>query len=149
MKKRYSLSMIDDLHPDIKSRLPLFAPLIIHLPKQFIEISPNSDILPLLWTEMILLSFFREKDRNHLRSFHLDCVHNKFLHALANFHIYYSELRCGSHWIGGLKTYPTSLSDELGKIPIHLESAKLTELYQHYNELLHGKFSSYLILVYI
>lgn len=114
-------------------------PLIHNLKAEFIKHPPGSPMLRTYWTEMLLLSFFRPADQQYLCSLHTDSTHDKFLHSLAQFHMYYSKQRLGTIWFGRIPTVYSSISDELSRQSTPKGAEGLNDFYAHYNKLLLGK----------
>lgn len=87
----------------------------------------------------MLLSHFRQHDREILRDLHQDPKHDRFLHSFARFQIHQSKQREGGFWIGGLKGEKISLSEELFNAPAPIEPMFMNEIYQDYKDLLQGE----------
>lgn len=117
-----------------------FIPLLSYLPKAFINQTPDSPITKWIWTEIIYLSFYRQRDRDHLYELHTNPIHHSFLNAVSRFHIYQSQIGRRWNWIGGISLSSSSLSNEL--ISIREEVSELSELYQHHANLITGQFQS-------
>lgn len=124
---------------DVKWQILRGVQLMKTLAKEFLKPQPHSPELETIWKTMMLMSSFRQIDREALRELHQDPKNDQFFHAYVKFQIYQSEKYNGSLWPGGLKGYPTSLSDEL-KIRKFKENTIWTkEIYQDYEDLLDGK----------
>lgn len=114
-------------------------PMVGLLRKEFLKHETSSPMLRYIWTEIILLSFFRKRDRDILRSLHIEPVHNDVLHAVAKFHINQSIIRWGGDCSFFLTSKYTRFSNTFPKRHSPKTSGQLKELYQHYHELLHGE----------
>lgn len=66
--------------------------LINRVQRSFLNHEPSSPILRTLWTEIIFLSYFRQKDREYLRTLHKDPIHDNSLHAITKFLMYQLRL---------------------------------------------------------
>lgn len=134
----YFITRMQNLPKEIRSDIQDVTPLMmIHVADEFLRHPPKSQYMKVLWTEIIFLSFFRGLEREYLHELHTNEAHDNTLHAIANFHMHNSKLREGSHWIGGLKHSPRSLSQEIPKVETYVD--KLHDLYPHYTEILYSK----------
>lgn len=134
--------MCDSIHVlpcSIKWEISSYVPLIKNLPQEFIKHPPEAPVLRTYWTLILLLSFFRPADQQVFCDLHENPQHDGFLHALARFHIHYSEQGRGFMWLGGIGIRYSSMSDELSRLGIPSGSDGLKEFYEYYQELLHGK----------
>lgn len=133
------MARVNSLPHDIRSKIAKSVPLLMaYVTSEFMKYPPDSQILKSLWTEIVLLSFFRKIDQDYLCYLHNNA---DFLNAITRFHMYNSKCyRSGSgfNWIGGLDYRPKSLSKELASIYTHI--FRLGGFYEHYVELLNGKF---------